>query len=236
MTLALSGFHSSFDTVLDPELDYLLPDSSSILDVELSEFFATKASEVFKQGDKIVFNIRGDGFLRGVEHLFNFRAKINMAAPATDGAYFSRDIDSIINKLKVMDGAGNELEEIDDYDVLARILNDTLPPDYFASNGEIKHGQGSVADRQSWARNGKRYSIPLISGVLRNPLLYPLAHMGLKLQINLNKTNRATLTSSVAGTGYEVAALEYERHRSQSEQALILAQSAAHRIDFQDIV
>ncbi len=205
MTLSLSGFHSSFQQVLDPELDYLLPDSSSILEIELVDFFATKQSETYTAGDKIDFNMRGDGFLRGVEAEFQFVAKVNMTAPATDLASFSRDIDCIINKLKVMDGAGNDLEEIEDYDILARILNDTLPPDYFATNGEIKHGQGVEVDRQSWARNGKRYSIPLISGVLRNPLLYPFAHLGLKIQVQLSSLARATVHASVPAIGYEVS-------------------------------
>lgn len=209
MTLALSGFHSQFDQVLDAELDYQLPEASSIQKVEITDFFVDKGSSVYKQKDKLKFNIRGDGFLRGMNHQLSFIAKVDMTTPATDLASFGRDISGIINKLKIMDGAGNILEEIQDYDILDRLLNDTLPPDYFAANGEIKYGMGVVADRQSWARNGKRYDIQLISGVLRNPILYPLAHQGLQIELTLNDTSRATQTASVAALNYELSDVHF---------------------------
>ena len=204
MTLALSGFHSQFDKVLDREMDYQLPEATSIQKVEITDFFADKASSVYKSKDKIKFNIRGDGFLRGMNHQLSFLAKVEMTTPATDDAAFGRDIDSIINKLKIMDGAGNPMEEIQDYDILARILNDTLPPDYFATNGEIKYGMGLLADRQEWAKEGRRYDIQLISGILRNPILYPLAHQGLKVEITLNDTTRGTQSDGTAALNYEL--------------------------------
>lgn len=116
-----------------------------------------------------------------------------------NGAY------SWIRNIQVQGADGTVLENIQNYNLLSRVLHRaTQPNDHNESSASILQGYGDISERQSWGTNtlGRTYAIQLsASGILSNSKYIPLKYLqgGLTIQIELDDFNRCHQANA---TGY----------------------------------
>jgi len=98
---------------------------------------------------------------------------------------------SWIRNLQVQGADGTVLENIQNYNLLSRILHRaTQPQDHSETSANVIQGYGDITDRQSWGTNadGHTYAIQLsASGLMANSKYIPLKYLqgGITLQLEL---------------------------------------------------
>tara|TARA_Y100000361_G_C11161244_1_gene347510 strand:+ start:1929 stop:3608 length:1680 start_codon:yes stop_codon:yes gene_type:complete len=98
---------------------------------------------------------------------------------------------SWIRNLQIQGADGSVLENIQNYNLLSRVLHRaTQPEDHSQTSANVLQGYGDINDRQSWGTNtqGHTYAIQLsASGILANSKYIPLKYLqgGLTLQLEL---------------------------------------------------
>lgn len=99
---------------------------------------------------------------------------------------------SWIRNLQVQGADGSVLENIQNYNLLSRVLHRaTQPNDHNESSASILQGYGDISERQSWGTNvaGRTYAVQLsASGLMSNSKYLPLKYLqgGLTLQLELD--------------------------------------------------
>lgn len=218
MSLQLSSFHNSFQAMEDPEMDYSLPPRSSIVAENRVKYYPSNKS-TFNAGDKIEFRIDDDAFSRLSEHVVSFRASLTGA-----NGSFPRNIGQLFQDIKIMTGSGQKLEYIQDYDILVQIEDDEENQSAWSGSKQILEGcapvevgitssegdtdnpsntlnavqsqLGSEDDRNSKSQGDRRYCIKLKGGIMNNPVLFPLSHAGLRVEMTLSPIARSCTTTN----------------------------------------
>lgn len=122
---------------------------------------------------------------------------------------------SWIRNIQVQGADGSVLENIQNYNVLSRVLHRaTQPMDHNESSANVLQGYGDISERQSWGCNstGHQYAIQLsASGILSNSKYLPLKYLqgGLTLQIELDDFNRCHQASGTGSYSYVIDQVHY---------------------------
>jgi len=117
---------------------------------------------------------------------------------------------SWIRNIQVQGADGSVLENIQNYNVLSRVLHRaTQPNDHNETSASVLQGYGDISERQGWGVNstGHTYAIQLsASGILSNSKYLPLKYLqgGLTLQIELDDFNRCHQASGTGSYSYVI--------------------------------
>ena len=124
---------------------------------------------------KIINGDAGGNKTENTQVLTNLMDSDNSESCMDNGAY------SWIRNLQVQGADGTVLENIQNYNLLSRILHRaTQPNDHNESSASILQGYGDVSERQSWSSNalGRTYAVQLsASGLLSNSKYIPLKYL-----------------------------------------------------------
>tara|TARA_R110000803_G_scaffold113445_1_gene181809 strand:+ start:2854 stop:4578 length:1725 start_codon:yes stop_codon:yes gene_type:complete len=166
-----------------------------------------QSGQTFKpDGTKIIrINLPQQSYLDCANTYLTFRHKItdvnaetqaNITANRGNGANNEICMDngafSWIRNLQVQGADGSVLENIQNYNLLSRVLHRaTQPNDHNESSASILQGYGDISERQSWGTNGagRTYAVQLsASGLMSNSKYLPLKYLqgGLTLQLELD--------------------------------------------------
>ena len=192
----------------------------------------TQSGGTFKpEATKIIrINLPQQSYLDTANSYLTFRHKIvdaNSEANAqtdvatnlmnTDNSEFCMDNGAFswIKNLQVLGSDGSVLENIQNYNVLSRVLHRaTQPNDHNESSASILQGYGDISERQSWGCNseGRVYAIQLsASGILSNSKYLPTKYLqgGLTLQLELDDANRCHQFSGTGSYSYVIDQVYY---------------------------
>lgn len=174
------------------------------------------------EGTKIIrINLPQQSYLDCANTYLTFNHRITLAtgASAVDanlcgGANAELAMDngafSWIRNVQVQGADGSVLENIQNYNLLARTLHRaTQPQDHSETSANVLQGYGSVSERQSWGVNdkGHTYVIQLnASGLMSNSKYIPLKYLqgGLTLQIELDDFNRSHQQPATGSYTYKI--------------------------------
>jgi len=118
-----------------------------------------------------------------------------------------------IKNFSVLGNDGTVVENIQNYNLLQAIVGKaTLGDDYLASPAAECAGWGDDAQRESWLRANKEYSIQLNhSGIMNNPKYLPLKFIagGLEIMFELAPTAECCRRGALSTEEYQITNVQY---------------------------
>lgn len=227
-------FHPLMNEVVPYNATYEFPSQATRSTKRTIKMSPKNNASSYVSGSTIRFEFPASGYLNPANTYlsFNCRSKITAGAFAagatTPGGFeFQQNIASIFRRVRVLYGS-LVLEDIQDYNILQRLLSDLLTKSGTSvSDTSMYQGIGrttrdttaqvgkdtGMTDRYNWhsletggtptevGTVGRRYSIPINTGVFQQRRLLPLKFMSSQLQIEFELADAVDCQLWVTGTG-----------------------------------
>lgn len=199
MSLVSHGVHSNQKVSVPDQLKYLLPQNSVPSRREVRSIRPASGSTFSDTGtSSILIHIPPVAYLDTKETFLQFK----ISATGTNVEY-SGNGHCFIRRLQIRSGAGDVIEDINNYNVLQRMLSDFTVSQQLRDNAmSTLEGYGTQAVRRLWSAAGKTVSIQLLAGLFKSQKFLPMKYLkgGMYLEITLDSSVNCMMTSTGAST------------------------------------